>query len=125
METTNTYRGLLCFGSNCEEDDLIAFVDETTNKVTIFASELEYLSRQVVTLRYYVSDVRQSADELFENFVKTLYGKVEADYGTHYSELTGYLWTDEKLNVGGHDIISELRSHVGKFIHLEIKVGKK
>src|SRR5437868_3327415 len=43
---------------------------------------------------------------------------------SHYSEITGYLWTDENLMVGGHDLLDELRSHKGSFVHLEIAYSK-
>ncbi|MNJ80064.1 hypothetical protein D3C77_783070 [compost metagenome] len=49
-------------------------------------------------------------------------GFCDVGYGARYSELTGYLWTDEYLKVGGHDIIEELRSYVGKWLILEIEV---
>jgi hypothetical protein len=32
------------------------------------------------------------------------------------------LWTDEDLNVGGHDLLEEIRSYLGKFIYLEVDV---
>jgi hypothetical protein len=47
-------------------------------------------------------------------------GLGEADVGHRYSEITGYLWTDEEIMVGGHDLIEELHDHLGKFCHLEI-----
>jgi hypothetical protein len=39
-----------------------------------------------------------------------------------YSETTGYLWTDEKLQVGGHDLIEELSGSAGKFLIFEADV---
>ena len=47
-------------------------------------------------------------------------GGIEADFNPRYSEITGYLWTDEELNVGGHDLMAELKSNVGKWLILEI-----
>ena len=63
-----------------------------------------------LTVRYWVSDVPLTKDQLIENTVRQQLGDSEIKYYSHYSELTGYLWTDEEFNVGGHDLKSELRS---------------
>lgn len=41
-------------------------------------------------------------------------------YEHAYSEITGYLWTNEDLIVGGHDLIAELRTYQGQFAVIEI-----
>jgi hypothetical protein len=48
-------------------------------------------------------------------------GEGDATFGARYSEDTGYLWTDEELNVGGHDLLGELESHEGRYCLLEIR----
>ena len=45
-----------------------------------------------------------------------------ARFGACYSEYTGYLWTDEEVLIGGHDLIEELRGCEGKWLLLEIVV---
>lgn len=71
-------------------------------------------------MRYWVSETEKTKEQLKENLFAAISGSVEADYGDAYSELTGYLWTDEKLKVGGHDLLDELQSYIGKFLYMEV-----
>lgn len=87
------------------------------------ADELKYISGNFVTVRYYVSDKEATKDELIEDFlVNTLYGNMESEYGARYSEYTGYLWTDDDLKVGGHDLLSELEGATGKYLYMIIEL---
>ena len=63
-------------------------------------------------------------DELQEAFLGRLDGLGEVDFDIRYSEITGYLWTDEELKVGGHDLIEELTSYVGKYLYLKVTYSK-
>lgn len=83
------------------------------------------IARKKVTVRYWISDTPATKEELKEDFiVKSLGGVANCKYGSHYSELTGYLWTDEELKIGGHDLLNELKSFKDKWIILEIEVHK-
>lgn len=84
--------------------------------------ELQHLTKNVVSARYWVSDKKCTKEEANELFIKKLHGCLEAKFCINYSELTGYLWTDEELKIGGHDLLEELKSYVGKFLVLEIKI---
>ena len=86
------------------------------------AKEIEYIlsKERVVTVRYFISDKEKLIDELNENLIKTISGAISAEYSDNYSEYTGYLWTDEELNVGGHDLLQELENNKDKFLYLEI-----
>lgn len=75
-----------------------------------------------VTARYYTSDTAKTREELDDALIREMSGALEADYGARYSEVTGYLWTDDDLRVGGHDLKEELKDHVGEYLHLEIEV---
>nr|WP_298659067.1 hypothetical protein [uncultured Flavobacterium sp.] len=75
-----------------------------------------------VSVRYWISDKEKTKEELQENFLKNLFGAVDAEYRDAYSDYTGYLWTNENLEIGGHDLLGELRGNLGKFIWLEIDV---
>jgi len=77
-----------------------------------------------LSVRYFITDKKRPLDELQERLLQKLHGVGEAEYQDCFSEITGYLWTDEELKVGGHDLMNELRNHVGKYCHLEIKYGK-
>lgn len=75
-----------------------------------------------VSVRYWISDTEKTKEQLQESFLKNLFGAADAEYQDAYSDVTGYLWTDENLNIGGHDLMKELRSNLGKFIWLEIDI---
>jgi hypothetical protein len=57
-----------------------------------------------------------------ETKIVSMMGEVESEYYHCYSDYTGYLWTDEGFKCGGHDIPKILRSHIGKYIHMEIEL---
>jgi len=77
-------------------------------------------------ITYHVSDNEMTWDELTENRLKQVFGAPDADYGHHCSDLTGYLWTDEKFVVNNHDLIKELWSIVGdKYVYKENDKVKK
>ena len=75
-----------------------------------------------VSVRYWISNTKKTKEKIQESVFKKLIGVVSADYSDIYSEFTGYLMTDEKLNIGGHNLLGELLSYNGKFVYLEIDV---
>jgi len=84
--------------------------------------EEEELENHTVTVRYWISEKEQTKDQMIEGVLKTLYGVADVKYSHAYSEYTGYLWTNEEFNIGGHDLIAELYDNLGKYIILEIDV---
>jgi len=64
-------------------------------------------------------------DNLDETKIVSMMGDVTSYYYHSYSELTGYLWTEECFKCGGHDIRQILSTHVGEYVHLEIELYKK
>lgn len=120
-DATRIYRGTICRASNGEEDDLVGLLGED-HRVVILAEEIRdnKLPGDFWSVRYFVTDRPIPAEEVVPEMIRTLYGSGSADYGMRWSELTGYLYTDEELEVGGHDLIKELRSHMCKFLHMEI-----
>ena len=81
----------------------------------------DFVNKQV-SVRYWISDKEKTKEQLQESILKKLFGNVEATYSDIYSEITGYLWTTEELIIGGHDLINEIRSYTGKYIHLEVDI---
>ena len=75
-----------------------------------------------VSASYYVCNRRCSLPEAQKSLVRQLSGLVDATFGARYSEITGYLWTDEEVNIGGHDLIEELYAHAGKYLILIVTV---
>jgi hypothetical protein len=114
------YSGLLSLHSYGEADGIL-FLSSIGGPL---AEELEWMHRKNVTVRYWVTDKQSTKEEAKEAFIHTLCGKADVNFGAKYSEITGYLWTDEELNVGGHSLINRLKSEVGKWVHLEIEVAQ-
>lgn len=116
------YEGFLKLDSNGEEDDIL-FLEGHDEPV---AEELEYkIGNKFATVRYYISDKEVSLEQAQEHFIRQLYGEIDASYSMRYSEYTGYLWTDEDLNVGGHDLLTELKSYIGKYLILIVEIDQQ
>ncbi len=74
-----------------------------------------------LTVRYWLANAPATKGELIKRTFLRLAGLAEAQVGHAYSEITGYLWTNEEIQVGGHDLIRELRSHMDLWCRLEIE----
>jgi len=86
-----------------------------------FAKDFDELfNGKEVSVRYWISATEKEIDELKRNMLLKLVGSCEADYHDAYSDITGYLWTDQDAKVGGHDLIRELQSNIGKFLYMEV-----
>jgi hypothetical protein len=91
----------------------------------IIQDDMNYYGNYL-SVRYYVYDGPEKDEHsLQEEFLNLLYGKGEAEYYIWYSEITGYLWTDERIKVGGHNLIKELYNNEGKMLWLEIDYNEK
>lgn len=113
------YKGLIAENSKGENDEAL-FIGEIEEPIA-YVFEEEIQGKQV-SVRYWISDTEKTKEELDENMIMTLAGAVDADYGDRYSDIAGYLWTDEELHIGGHNLLSELRNYIGKFVYMEIEV---
>ena len=89
-----------------------------------FAEELEWLGGEYTTVRYWTTDKPATLEQVQESWIKTICGVGESEYNVHYSDTTGYLWTDENLNIGGHDLLVELKSYAGKWLVMEVETGQ-
>lgn len=99
-----------CYNVSIGEDEPIAEILQ------------DKINGKEVSIRYWISNTEKPKQELQETFLKKLFGAVDAEYQDVYSDYTGYLWTDQNLKIGGHDLLEELLSYLGKFIYLEIDV---
>ena len=118
METL-VYRGRLV-EKYWAEDDSILHLEGAEEP---FALKLdEDFGGRLVTVRYYICGSECTLEEAQESFLKQLSGVVETDIGAHYSEITGHLWTDEGVKIGGHDLIAELHSFIGKWLILLVDI---
>lgn len=63
----------------------------------------------ILTFAWHIASEPLSFHELEEQLVKTVMGDTKARFTHAYSDLTGYLWTEEKIECGGHDILREIQ----------------
>jgi len=109
-------------GSYEEHDALLVRNSGLQEENEPLAVRLEFMDHKQVTVRYWVCEQKCSKEDAAEDFLRTLMGLGVSDYGARYSEYTGYLWTDEDIQVGGHDILEELKSYLGEYLILEVEV---
>lgn len=123
--TTVVYSGRIVERSYGEDDDAV-FVGEESNEpfAARFRDDLDQHGRYV-SVSYYVSQEPKTADELLENELRKVAGSAEADYTQRYSDITGYLWTDEELNVGGHDLLDELYTLAGQYLYMTVTFAEE
>lgn len=114
---TKKYEGLLSTHTWGEAHDIL-FLSSVEEPL---AEELSWMNGKMVTVRYWITDKQATQAKAQECHLKSLYGKADVGFGSVYSEYTGYLWTDENLKVGGHDLIKELNNAVGKWLILVVK----
>lgn len=89
------------------EGDALSIGDEFIVKLF----EDNGLMNSPITVSYYITETECTLEEAQEDFVKKLYGISDGELTNAYSEITGYLWTDENLKIGGHDLVDELYSY--------------
>ena len=116
---TKVYKGIVKEGDYGDQWDALFIGDCSSPIAAIFKNDFE---AKQVTVKYWTSDEEKTKKELQENVIRKLFGDVDAKYNAVYSEITGYLWTDEELNVGGHNLLEEIRSYLGKYIYLEVDI---
>jgi len=114
---TKTYIGKL---ELCDYGDAydILFISSTEQPLADILED--DILGETVSVRYWICDAEMTKEQAQESFLKILMGMADVEFGARYSEVTGYLWTDEKIKIGGHDLLAELKSYVGKWLILEI-----
>lgn len=114
---TKIYSGKLHYWSNWEEDEIISLNWKYLSKLLE-----DDIWEKVVTVRYYASPSEINPDTVVEDFWRTYYWKLDANYWVAWSEYTWYLWTDQDLDVWWHDIQAELESHIWEYIYMIIDI---
>lgn len=101
-------------------DGFSYFIGDTERPISYELQE--EISGKNVSVRYWISDIPQTREQLKEEFLSSLSGGILSEYSPKYSDITGYLWTDEEITVGGHDLLQEITDNIGKYIYLEIDI---
>ena len=112
------YKGLLSLRTWGDAEDILYL---STLKDPL-VEELKWMARKRVSVRYWITDKPCSINEASVAAMMTAMGDADVNLQSFYSEITGYLWTDEDLVVGGHDLLEELKSSAGKWLILEVRV---
>lgn len=139
--THKVYRGWLRLLSNGEEDGILCLCadgaesgpcDDWNDGCPTPLSHVVELDMEnhgrYLSVSYYLFDLELSEEEMREAWVRQVMGLGRAEYGMAYSEITGYLWTDNELKVGGHDLLEELASHLKAgpcFCQLEVGYSRE
>lgn len=83
----------------------------------------EYLrnnfANKCVSVSYWIGD---SEYNIVKDYIN---GNLSAKFGAVYSEVTGFLWMDEEVCVGGHNLIDEFKSYIGQWMILIVDVHDK
>lgn len=125
------WQGTLTATSNGEEDDLLGLQDKASGETVILIEAIDDLidiesiaNTKKISVRYWIADAEFTGSyELLKAYhVAATMGESNLEYTVHSSEMTGYLYTTEKLVIGGHDLLEELRNSMGKYLRLEIEV---
>ena len=127
-----TFKGKLYEGDFGEDWDVL-YLEGGENPLLVEVLEFisnkkfpfneERVEKQIKELRYAISDKPISnIEEIIQDVMLYVDGVLELEYDQRFSEITGYLWTDEELNIGGHNLLNELKKEVGRYLYLEIGV---
>lgn len=120
------YRGFLSLGSNGEDEEVLRLSDPEENPKWLAETVMEDMEKHgnVLTVRYFITKELIPEDMVIPELARTLAGWGDAKYAMVYTEMTGYIYTAEDLRVGGHDLLAELKSNLGKFCQLEIQFNR-
>lgn len=119
MSETKLYQGYLESKSYGEGDDILFISSHDVPLTDVLQDDI---SGKQVTARYWVCDTQRTKAEAEENTARQVMGDFDVEFRQPYSEVTGYLWTDENLKIGGHDLLEELKGNIDKWLILEIEV---
>ena len=119
---TKRYRGVLAERDHGEAFDVLFLDGKGESDEPLAETIADDIDRHgsYLSVRYWTADKAADDDAIAEGAIREMLGDGDAQYRACYSDVTGYLWTDEDINVGGHDLLAELKSHAGRYCLLEI-----
>lgn len=111
--------------------ETIKLIQEDGYKIDLvnrFKEAVESFSNSQVQVNYYLSDNPCTKNEMVEGWLKKLVGSIDAGYeanGYAYSSWTSGTDYDTNFSVGGHNLLSELRSESGRSMIIELNFKDK
>lgn len=101
--------GPITLASFEDEGEALAVGDE------YLARFLEEWHETMVYAVYGFSDEPLTPHDMAQAAIEIASGIADATLHSHYSEITGYLWTDEDGRIGGHDMVGIFSRNQGKY----------
>lgn len=114
-------------GRSCAESEHLELTNYTYSgrryDCEPLAELAERFNGKCISVRYWTSDEQlESVEEADALIAHIALGGADAKYNANYSDETGFLWCDEDFKVGGHDLIEEMSSFIGKYLLMEVLV---
>lgn len=103
---------LLLEGELTSGDEFYAVAVRTPVGEVYLAEAIEKIAGwqgKILTFAWHIASEPLSFHELEDHMIKTAMRHTEARFTHAYSDLTGYLWTNEDITCGGHDILREIQ----------------
>ena len=93
-----------------------------TTNLSEISDDVEFsLGRdKVIHVSYFICDKLLSKEEFLENHLLTVFGEYKVKSYDVHGLWTGYMWTEEEFEVGGHNLLKEISSQEGKYCYLKI-----
>lgn len=116
-------RGKINFNGYLSADANDCTAIQTEDENIIFAEFFEEnLDNKQVSISYYISDKPLAREGLEKQYINKVMGIVDAGCYPIYSDITGYLWTEEDCIIGGHNLLEEINNYEGKYIDMQIVI---
>jgi hypothetical protein len=126
MPHTDRYRGVIRVGDHGDSMDVLFLGDEPYgDPLAEEISEAMEEHGSYLSVRYWMADVPLDDAVIERSALGWLLGEGDVEFHAHYSEITGYLYTTQEIEVGGHDLLAELSSQAGRYCLLEITYSKE
>jgi len=107
---------------DAESESIIYISDVPDEPLLERIQSIKGIYEKKVSFRWWTSTEEASVDKVKEEFIKKVLGFASVSFGAVYSDLTGFLWFNNDMKIGGHDVAAEIASETGRWIVLEIEV---
>ena len=113
-----TYTGLLCEHHYGPDYKPVMYISSLLDPLM---EELEWVVGKQAAVRYWVTDQKVSKAQAIAAFVREACGIADGQLRIGHGEMTGPYMIERDFKVGGHNVMAELREHLGRWIILEIE----
>lgn len=138
LKRTIVLNGIVGMCNTCDENDETIGIKTIENVKRLDGTTIEQVTSEFpltkemedlcgwrgnyASIQMLTGDTPIDLNHIDETKIVSMMGEVDSYYYHRYSDLTGYLWTEEEFKCGGHDIPNILLSHMGEYIHMEIEL---